>query len=111
MKTTPGPWKKNFALTGGGHEIVTVSSPVQHGGGFYEVCRMYLDDEPADSVERIAADFDMLAAAPELLAALMVLVADVERMSELIGANMDERKHADAARAAIAKATGENVTA
>jgi hypothetical protein len=71
MKHTPGPWKWHPMTTGSGSKILAIHSPMQrNSGGVFEVCREYIDDEPRDAVERIEADFSLIAAAPELLAAL-----------------------------------------
>lgn len=94
MKTnhTPGPWTVNGK---------TVKS-VDHGH-HYTVARV---DNPKFTPEANAANARLIAAAPDLLAALRALTAVVE--SYEYGRPWPGRPHAqmDEARAAIARATG-----
>lgn len=108
MTHTPGPWKRQFAINGIGNLIVTVDSLKQPEGGYFEICRQELEGEPQESIERIKADFAILAAAPELLEAL----EDVRRnlaKARNVGADRNALilDAEEIARAAIAKAKGQ----
>jgi hypothetical protein len=86
-KHTPGPW-------------VVLQNPMGNDCITAEDCRICdmpgWDDDYADEE---AANTRLIAAAPELLAALNALLDDVGRANSMLGAVQ--------ARAAIAKATGE----
>ena len=94
-KHTPGPWsvKKHFSewLIGDGNYLIatTAGSPAHLGRA---------------SAERDAANARLIAAAPDLLKALEDCVAVMDR--ELAGLKVIQPEFS-AARAAIAKATGE----
>ena len=86
MKHTPGPW--SMLTSSAGHHAVFASD--QHGSQMIAGCHR---KDPDDSV--YLANAVLIAAAPDLLTALQVLVYG--------GLN---KSHFDAAKAAIAKATG-----
>ena len=93
MKHTPGPWRW---------------SQNPHGGARVETPRVGIADVlsragvPHPAQESCAANARLIAAAPELLEALRGLVAEAKRLhvDDILGSSVD------AARAALAKATG-----
>lgn len=85
-KHTPGPWFINGTL---GHAVCVVAQ-----------VRIAADKLPDSNTD---ADSRLIAAAPDLLEALKLADA------MLSGANMNEKTVEQKVRAAIAKATGENV--
>lgn len=90
MKTTthtPGPWA--FAVSGTAFSITADADPVYVG--YVEI------PDRMSKVPLAEANARLIAAAPELLAALIQVVAVADRKTVEF----------DAARAAIAKATGE----
>ncbi len=100
-KHTPGPWA--YRPSNDGHFIAGVG---ENSGYLAEVrqCR---------SKQDIRADARLIAAAPELLAALRGMLAIVNESGGVAGyhlngntAEWDEFDEVDAARAAIAKAEG-----
>jgi hypothetical protein len=95
---TPGPWR----LRGGA---------VRSEANGWEVCRPYETDAPT-GLRECSANARLIAAAPDLLAALRPLAvwAENERRMHLSHDEENEAAYmgalADAARAAIEKATG-----
>jgi len=89
-KHTPGPWDVFGAQDSGSDKwrALTVS---QASMPFMRVCFM-----PSDGTETIMANATLIAAAPDLLAALQGVLRVADRATDEF----------DAARAAIAKATG-----
>lgn len=100
-KHTPGPWAikawsttYDGGFTGSGHQVVSLTSD-----GEIAIFSTTEDAEGEDAeAEREAADLRLIAAAPELLAALR----DLERVAG-IASGFDDPERV-AARAAIAKA-------
>lgn len=105
-KHTPGPWSHGWNTTNGltgprcaptvvlGHQEVPVQEPIHAGG---RPVAWVLSSRRDDRAE---ADARLIAAAPDLLKALEELL-EVTDFHELYGSRTE------AARAAIAKATGE----
>lgn len=91
MKHTPGPWEVN-------------------GPGEFEICDLDLIRITAnvpiseDGPKRTLADARLIAAAPELLAALQSVYKRLEDILSRL--NDEDYSELDTARAAIAKATG-----
>ncbi len=95
---TPGPWRHIGCDVFDGDD-----SPIAH-----------IDPQEEQPSQTVEANARLIAAAPELLAALKALLApgigtyaDAEGFAELLRSDDDDTKAAiDAARAALAKATG-----
>lgn len=85
-KYTPGPWNCSRNSSSGYDIICAENSPV-------DVCVVSRRDK---SQEEINSNARLIAAAPELLAALLAVVSVADRKTDEF----------DLARAAIAKATG-----
>ena len=99
---TPGPWHWNgntLLPVAGSFEISDVHSILDAKGGYG-----YLGSKLSDTLAELDADRRLIAAAPDLLAALQVVVADwtaqFERNGHLAPAWCQQ------ARDAISKATG-----
>lgn len=101
-KHTPGPWTWR---NGGNHYVLedAKGEVVADDGSAYGEYSGWFQGEPS-------ADAVLIAAAPDLLAALQDILPTVERMLaarwEPAGIEAPERRSIEAARAAIAKATG-----
>jgi hypothetical protein len=95
-KSTPGPWQYYWRLDKQEHTDCGVFWE-KHKGQAYSVCRAPRYEQK----EQWEANARLIAAAPDLLEALLVV------MSYPVVRNCLEVEHNDAARAAIAKATGE----
>ena len=79
-KHTPGPWAVGSKKTVGGPLLVT-GAPYSPGfPGRPTVCNLGLDTDP-----RHQADARLIAAAPELLAALVVAERELLRLMEMSG--------------------------
>lgn len=88
MKHTPAPWKKIKNITSFGVQIGSAGGFVFHYG---------MPDQEANA--------NLIAAAPELLEACKIIVNAFDSLSQSSPAR-NETLHINAARAAIAKATG-----
>jgi len=94
-KHTPGPWERsNNSVVSRKASCVVVRLPAQTDR---------VGDEPTEQIERWDADARLIAAAPELLAALEATVSLLEKL----GHASDNSLTVSAARTAIAKARGE----
>ena len=102
---TAGPWTLDYDMLAGGHILVCTSD--------YGVAKVY--DEEAGSHDTNMANARLIAAAPDLLAALEQLCGNAEVCRFMIDTGEDEGKAICAsalfdtiqqARAAIALATG-----
>lgn len=84
---TPGPWLENgwYVISEGGDDVCHVHEAMQ---------------------TTRAANARLIASAPELLAALQVAVATIERLATVRNGFSSANGTLDVARAAIAKATG-----
>lgn len=105
MKHTPGPWKAEFWDYG--DELWFGGS----GAGMWSIGPAYLggDGPEKEGLERMEADARLIAAAPDLLAALKTFVAEYVELVESGDAGFwdaEEEAKVIAARAAIAKAEG-----
>ena len=100
-KHTPGPWEAVITVCGfwnvrepggisGGRGVATI--------GFQKIDRSWVIDDVDEANARL------IAAAPELLAALVDCIPDLERFVSTQGPGPDRRL--EVARAAIARATG-----
>lgn len=101
-KHTPGPWEwdgNTLKPSAGSFETSAVHSILDAEGGYG-----YLGSKVSDTQAELDADRQLIAAAPDLLEALQVVVADwtaqFERAGHMAPAWCRQ------ARAAIAKATG-----
>jgi hypothetical protein len=113
MKHTPGPWKYSVThpLSGSAWFVVVDrngSGPIMDVGGHEKNGQIaeakYLITDP----QEIEANARLIAAAPELLEALELLLADAEGLYKATGGMFtDERFPFVTARAAIAKATND----
>lgn len=98
-KHTPGPWvhhaEDNIITTNGGKLILEWTARSNHilSGGM--------------SVAERDANARLISAAPELLEALILMVRTHDEPAESLLQEMREQKWLEQARAAIAKATGE----
>ncbi len=88
-KHTPGPWSRNIRAAG--------KYPVVFAGRNMHVAQVCQQPDGAET----EANIDLIAAAPELLEALQWALSQIE--DDL---SPDHQAALDAARAAIAKATG-----
>jgi hypothetical protein len=97
-KHTPGPWKVNATPHSSNQDWVVLDSGTN--GRNKRVCAVYSDNDEADA--------RLIAAAPELLEALIGLLDEVNDMSGRCGwmGNGFRAK----AHAALAKARGEHVS-
>ena len=104
MGHTPGPWK---AQLGQAHASWEVNQHLPDGGLWSAVADVKANGLGSRTVKpkEAAANASLIAAAPELLAALKRLLPLWE---EAIGYEADYMDMADFARAAIAKAEGRN---
>jgi hypothetical protein len=96
---TPGPWKEMDGFIVGGPWA---------DGEFHDICDPRCAPPDGDNTGMINANAQLIAAAPELLAALRDAVEELKHAAYIV--NLDE----DAigrAKIAIAKATGEPVMA
>jgi hypothetical protein len=94
---TPGPWRKDKETFAGGCDVIEDTYHIIEAGNGHA------DDGFSLSGYMSIADCALIAAAPELYAAL-------DRMTSLLNRVGDSRKDAEiieAARAALAKARGE----
>jgi hypothetical protein len=94
---TPGPW----VLDRGANGDMLVTS--LHESPDDDVCHVYGGNAGDD--DRAQADARLIAAAPELLAALLDVLPDLSHYASTHGPGPDRRLAV--ARAAIAKATGQ----
>lgn len=100
---TPGPWQQiDDAAHYGKSYAATVWGPAGPGYGLVADCRRCGD---GGELERIA-NARLIAAAPELLAALKSVLPILEAVKFTVGLKGNQLKRMSAARAAIAKATG-----
>jgi hypothetical protein len=106
---TPGPWHKQVLSEGTDNEFVTVCSPEE----FELICEI----NPKSNYDRIHANADLIAAAPDLLAALnraeAFIVSELDVRQTSYGSDGDDggyigeaRSALEIVRAAIAKARG-----
>ena len=87
---TPGPWETDE----GQHDVPYQNICITHG--LNHICELWMDDAPVEEFNREQrANARLIAAAPDLLAALQNMVRVADSLA-----------HVGAARAAIAKATG-----
>lgn len=105
-KHTPGPWKTADITSRGTHVYWRIEAPSKHVAGVSVDVTLYPVDVVAVS-EELKANARLIAAAPDLLAALEALEVAVSMDFSL---DRDSRINAAAsgARAAIAKARGES---
>ena len=104
-KHTPGPWM--VESDGKEDATVTAFTAVHHNPVY--ICRVYGEGVLAragDSTEERAANAALIAAAPDLLAALEMAVATIERIAPKHGPFSSVDGTLSVARAAIAKAEG-----
>jgi hypothetical protein len=95
MSHTPGPWQTDQAE----HDAPYQDIRIHAGKG--SICRVWIDDAPVhDYNAEQRANARLIAAAPELLEALKRLMGETTTMQDALEA-------AQQARAAIAKAEGE----
>ena len=109
MSHTPGPWVKDYGATLG--HIKTTSPTVADGTptvARYDIGRQFPDVTFAISIEEQEANGHLIAAAPDLLAALKDLLAacDFDAMGQPF--EEGECPACDRARAVIAKAEGKS---
>ena len=102
-KHTPGPWAVRSRKVDG--EIVDCFVTAPDCQGLAYDAEIMGDDEYRDGMERKVADATLIAAAPELLEALQKAFLYINGGPGYTPENMMAAYHA--ARAAIAKATGE----
>jgi hypothetical protein len=100
MTHSPGPWTID-----GDRGAIVAQTPSDNE--YHDVCSLWIDDPTEDEIERQIANATLIAAAPELLAALERMVrsaeTDFDPLSEYADATRDEITQA---RTAIAKAKG-----
>lgn len=105
---TPGPWRVGEYDDYLGYDCMTGgvrAGPVVLDGGSYGQ-KSCLPIEPAQ-LDRLMADARLIAAAPELLEALRLSLAWLPAAADHPSATVAVYEAQEAARAAIAKATGE----
>ena len=101
-KHTPGPWEfgPNHSSTGlAGQLVVRPAGEFPHGEWVADVGSMYDDHREANA--------RLIAAAPELLAALQEVTMVLDRIFGVEGREPDAESISGRARAAIAKATAQ----
>ena len=96
-KHTPGPWMASQ------NEVISVASTAERVVITVNVVEC---ETGAPIPEQAIIDARLIAAAPDLLAALKTCVFVVETLAHLRGMEAELLPHAEFARAAIAKATG-----
>jgi hypothetical protein len=103
-KHTPGPWK----IAGEDAEKQTFIYALNERGSnrfWFDIQPGWTDDKQRTSSAELSANALLIAAAPELLEALRAITDQLERIGDT---RYDkDGQYIDAARAAIAKATGE----
>ena len=90
MKTnteyTPGPWKVEECYNIDGSKFLTINGQGPHGAWLADIQAGLINGHPADVTEKHLANAYLIAAAPELLAALRGLmtqaVKDAEKYAE-----------------------------
>lgn len=104
FKGTPGPWRLEEEDSSD-HGIDAVSAVDPKDGQQFEVCEVWGIDHDMSICEVSRSNARLIAAAPELLAALQAAWAAMDRETAC-GSHLDTERHM--ARQAIAKALGED---
>lgn len=117
-KHTPGDWEAwigcaKYAITGpaAASSLVATKAMDVESYGFYVCLSSHSKECPGialgNTKEKAEANARLIAAAPELLEALILMVRTHDEPAETSLQEMNELKWIEQARAAIAKATGE----
>jgi len=99
-KHTPGPWIVEECHNIDGSKFLTINGQGPYGAWLADIQGGLINGHPADVTEKHLANARLIAAAPELLAALKELLAD-KYLADPINAERMAKT-----RAAIAKAEG-----
>jgi hypothetical protein len=101
-----GPWEIEHCINEDGSKFITINGQGPHGAWLADIQAGNIDGKPADVTERHLANARLIAAAPDLLSALQLLMDQYDSSPDFtMGGNLTNAPFI-MARAAIAKATG-----
>ena len=104
---TQGPWELEHCSNEDGSKFIAINGQGPHGAWLADIQAGNINGKPADVTERHLANARLIAAAPDLLAALQDAEFLLSRAGLMAGPMRDSiNRSASDAREAIAKATG-----
>jgi len=107
MTHTHGPWELEHCRNEDGSKFITINGQGPHGAWLADIQAGDVNGKPTDVTEKHLANARLIAAAPELLAALEDAEFLLRKAGLMAGPMRDSfNRSASDARAAIAKATG-----